>query len=273
MKKAISNIAWSFDEDLEAFEVLRDKGFQGIEVAPTRINQDIFNNIKVYSEKFIEQISRFDLKAVSMQSLHFGQADCQLFYDEESRKKLMDHTRKCIDLAHELSIPNLVFGSPKNRNIPEGLEEKKAKEIALSFFRELGDILKGSECSINIEANPLVYGTNFLNETQAAFEFVEEVGHSNINLNFDLGTTTINQNDPIQLIEKTFSRIRHIHISQPMLEDISTPEIEETQREVLEKLRSLNYLHWISIEMKPNLRENNLETVEFALDRINNLAN
>ena len=50
-----------------------------------------------------------------MQSLFYNTTDCFLFGDEKQQKNFVNHFKKIIFLAHKLQIPNLVFGSPKNK--------------------------------------------------------------------------------------------------------------------------------------------------------------
>ena len=37
MKLSVSNIAWGAEDDARMYGLLRDKGFQGLEAAPTRL--------------------------------------------------------------------------------------------------------------------------------------------------------------------------------------------------------------------------------------------
>ena len=57
---------------------------------------------------------------------------------EEERKILVDYTKKAIDFANRISCKNLVFGCPKNRVS----KNENNNDIAISFFRELGEYAK-----------------------------------------------------------------------------------------------------------------------------------
>ena len=59
-----------------------------------------------------------------MQSLFYNTTDCFLFGDEKQQKNFVNHFKKIIFLAHKLQIPNLVFGSPKNKKIPTLMKKK-----------------------------------------------------------------------------------------------------------------------------------------------------
>ena len=99
---------------------------------------------------------------------------------------------RAIDLAGRLGILNLVFGSPRQRIVPEAMEPSDARNIAIETFRALGDRAVGAGTVIAIEPNPAAYGTNFLNTLEEAAAFVETVAHPGIALILDLGAMHMN---------------------------------------------------------------------------------
>ena len=118
MKLSISNIAWDKKYDEDMYEYLALSGFEGIEIAPTRI---IENNPYDNLDKAREFKSLMDNKGLeisSMQSIWFGR-DERIFYTEKERKDLLNYTEKAIDFASIIRCKNLVFGSPKNRSYEE----------------------------------------------------------------------------------------------------------------------------------------------------------
>ena len=132
MKVTISNIAWQSENDEEMYSFLKSQNCDGIEIAPTRIfpekPYEDLNKVKLFKD---ELQSNFGLQVVSLQSICFGKNE-GLFISSEEREILSEYVKEAIDFAAVLECQNLVFGSPKNRNINEGQEE-----LAISFFSEI----------------------------------------------------------------------------------------------------------------------------------------
>src|SRR3989344_2444406 len=138
MKLAISNIAWNKQEDKEVRDILQKQHISAIEIAPGIIWDDpvktSLNDVKTYRAFW----NKAGIHIVAMQGLLFGHADLKLFDDTDSRKRMYDYLVKIIGLASSLGIQSLVFGSPKNRIIPDGMSETNALDIAFDFFNSLG---------------------------------------------------------------------------------------------------------------------------------------
>lgn len=250
MKLSISNIAWSEESDLEMYGFLKDSGFSGLEIAPTRIfkNQP-YENLQEAKDFSFFLKKEFKLEVSSMQSICFGKNEA-IFGSEEERKSISDYVKKSIDFAQSIGCKNLVFGSPKNRIIGENQDE-----VAIDFFKELGNYATSKDTILALEPNPEIYGTNFINTTNQAFDFVKQIDSDGLKVNFDFGTFLYNE-EKLNDIEKNIQWINHIHISEPYLELIQKREIHE---KLINMLIKNEYINYVSIEMK-NL--NSLESVK-----------
>ena len=260
MKLSASNIAWGFEHDAEMFALLQSLGFHGLEIAPTRLfpnaPYDQLDEARAYAAALREQ---YGLAVSSMQSILFGVPQ-NLFASPEDRAFLLSYLQKACGFAEALGCGNLVFGCPKNRNI-ETPEQPGQHDIALAFFAELADCAAQHNTVISLEPNPVIYGTNFLNTTEEAFDFVREVNHHALKVNIDCGTI-LHNNEDLALLAANAPLIHHIHISEPNL----VPVERRAQHKALFELPFSGY---ISLEMK---RPDHIETVKEALCYIQSLA-
>ena len=55
------------------------------------------------------------------------------------------------------------------------IEKEEDYQIAIGFFKELGDYAFSKNTVIGMEANPAIYNTNFINDTKSAIELIEMV--------------------------------------------------------------------------------------------------
>lgn len=241
MKVTISNIAWQPENDAEMYAFLKEKKCTGIEIAPTRIfPENPYSDLNKVANFREELQSDYGLKVVSMQSICFGRNEA-IFSSEEERNSLLEYIKQSIDFASVLGCENLVFGSPKNRNINPNQEE-----IALAYFSEIGKYAAEKNTVFAFEPNPVIYGTNFINTTNQALDFVKTCNVEGLKINFDLGTVIYNEEN-LSVLENNLKWINHIHISEPYLEEIQKRSLH---KELASILRKEKYDNFISIEMK-----------------------
>ena len=278
MKYAISNIAWSPDEDERMYEFLGDRRM-GLEIAPTRIfqwehsemlgrNAGPYDRIREAAEWARDLYNYYGVKTVSMQSVLNG-IDYNIFGSETENRSLIQYMKKAIDFAVALKCKNIVFGCPKNRNIPDGYDLALAGKVSVNFFSELTMYAAQRGTCIAIEANPSIYNTNFINYTSQAFELVRYIGKEvgknaskAFKVNLDLGAILANGENIYELLtEKNIPLINHVHYSEPNLKMLRQ---REEHREIKRILDENGYENYISIEMRmPERSRDVLTAVEY----------
>lgn len=276
MNLSISNIAWSPEADQPVYEAMHELGYTGLEIAPTRIfpeaPYDHLTGASAFARELKEQYS---LSVCSLQSIWYGRTE-RLFGSPQERKALLDYTKKAMDFAQAVGASNLVFGSPRNRQRPEGA----SLEPVLEFFRELEAYAACCGVVLSMEPNPPLYHTNFINTTPQACQLVQTVlenaGRScplqsldkdssrqkrcvleagknppGFGVNLDLGTMIENREDPAELAA-WLPFIRHIHISEPGLSPLNPKNHVLRQKVaafITKAWESGAYQGYVSIEM------------------------
>lgn len=269
MKLAVSNIAWEPQERLAAYEIISRNAITGLEIAPglfLAAADDPFEPDAATMQRARREIAEAGLELVSMQSLLFGVEGAALFEGPEARDRLTRGMSRAIALAGELEIGNLVFGSPQQRKVPEGMAMQAALAEAAEVFARMGDEAAAAGTRIAVEFNPAAYGTNFLTHAEQAIDFVRRVDHPAVTLNFDLGAIYMNDAfDRIEtLISAAIGQIGHVHVSEPFL--APAPASAEDAVVLLQLLRDAGYGRWVSIEMKRP--EGGLATLEAHVARL-----
>ncbi len=241
MKLAVSNIAWIKENDREVYGLMKEYGYSGLEIAPTRIfPQTPYEKVQEAEKWSMELNQNYGFTIPSMQSIWFGRKE-RMFFSKEERRILFDYTKKAIDFAAVIGCKNLVFGCPYNRNCPEEADKNKA----IAFFKELGDYAQSKGTVIGMEANPVIYNTNYINDTISALELIQEVNSKGFLLNLDTGTMIQNK-EPMSELTGYVHYINHVHISEP---DLKTIERRDLHKELKAVLMEEGYLGFISVEM------------------------
>lgn len=259
MKLSISNIAWDSSKDVEVYKLMEKYKFKGLEIAPTRFFANRPYECLSDAEKLAKHLKTvYNLEVCSMQSILYGRYE-NIFESIENQRTITHYLFKAIDFAAAISCNNLVFGSPKNRC----LAKDDDYEGAVFFFEALGEYALQKGTVMSIEANPSMYGTNFINYTKDAVELVKEVNSKGFKVNLDFGTIVANR-ESIEEIDNYMEYINHIHISEPGLLPLFQ---REEHRELAFLLREKAYKGFISIEMK-KVQDDSLNDIEKAMDYI-----
>ncbi len=244
MKVSVSDIAWKPEEDGEMYRFLSENGADGVEIAPTRIFHNPYDNL-VRASLYADMLkNRYGLKVSSMQSIWRG-VERNIFGSRSDREYLLAYTGKAVKFAGAMGIKNMVFGCPSNRKVPRGMEREEAAEIAAGFFAQARDMARREGTVIALEPNPVIYGTNFLNTGLETFLFVRQNRRPGLGVNLDTGALIYNGED-LSIVRKYRKYINHIHISAPGLEPVEDLPFYGDLRWIL---RDIKYDGWVSVEM------------------------
>lgn len=243
MKLAVSNIAWDTSQNEQVFSQMKKLGFDYLEIAPTKLAAQPYTAEGIArSQEFLKQVNEnYGIQVASMQAILYGVSD-RLFASEDERDRLFAYVCQAMDYAQAVGCPHLVFGSPKNRII----EEPSQYAIALDFFAKVAAYAQEKGVYFSIEANPTLYGTNFINTHQEAFDLVKEINHPNFGVIVDVGSMVANE-ESVTLLEEYIPYINHLHISEPYLVPVKERELH---RDLVSLLTGLGYDKVVSIEMQ-----------------------
>lgn len=246
MKFAATNLSWNNLENDSIAEILHEFEVKGIEVAMSKIWTDPAQVKKQELKKYRKYWNSKDIEIVATTSLLFGHPEFTIFSGSESRKQTLKYLKKIICASSILGAKAMVFGSPKNRKT-NGESIETVNNIAIDFFSEIAEYAQKYNIYFGIEANPLVYGTDFINTTSQAINLVRQVSHPNFSLHLDTGTMTINGEDYKETINQSLPFAHHLHISEPGLKIIPTEKTNH--KDLAIALINSGYRGWISLEM------------------------
>jgi sugar phosphate isomerase/epimerase/nucleoside-diphosphate-sugar epimerase len=223
----VSNLAGILDR-----EKLLHFGVREIEIAPHKhFGADFITQPLEYFDRFKEDC------IYSLQSLHYPQQfNMHTDYDD-----VLQYTKRVVDIAEYIGARVLVFGSPKLRS---GGKE----EVAVQFFRELGDHIGNKSIVVCIEPNARVYGCDFLVNSTETRLFLEKVNRPmQIRMVLDVGCMSLEKEDSALVMEANMDWLEHVHFSAPNL--TSLVESNDKFSWLRYKLTLLGYKGKITLEM------------------------
>jgi sugar phosphate isomerase/epimerase len=259
MKLAVSNLAWSNDEEPAAAQKLAALGVKYIELAPTKQWPDLARvpvDGITHRRRFWED-QGFEI--VALQAILFGHPELTLFDNAATRARTLDYLEGTFQLAAGLGAESLVFGSPKNRRRGD-LSPEAALDIATDFFAEAGCRAHDAGVILVMEPNAPQYGCDFITTAAEGAELVHRVNSPGFKLHLDTGCMTM-ADDPASEVAKYPPH--HFHISAPNLGPVE-PGAADYQA-FAAALRQTGHDRYVSIEMKPE-STGNLERTTAAVE-------
>ncbi len=246
MKLSVSNIAWPNEDCKKVLEYLAGTAVSAIEIAPSRIWPD-FRSVNANERKrYYQSIRNYGLSICSMHSLYYGQKCMHILGNSDERKRFSTFTRQLIELAYDLEIPVMIFGSPvvrDRRDIPVD----EALEYAAEALRPLSDYAYSSGTKILIEALSKE-DTDFINTHNEAISLVEAVNSKGFGLHLDAKAISSEKQDYETIFEDCKGLIEHFHINENKLGGFEKPVFDHVK--MAECLGQNGYEGFASIEMR-----------------------
>ena len=247
MRLAICNETfgdWPFEK---AFAMAADCGYRGIEIAPFTISDYVTDVSSQQRTKVRRQAEAAGLEVIG---LHWLLARTKGFHltspDSAVRRKTADYlgelARFCADLGGKL----LIFGSPKQRNLPPGVGRTDAMRYAAEVIRMALPALEAADVTLAME--PLSPGTtDFLNTASDAAELVRAVDSSRCRLILDCNAMATEPTPMPELIRKHAPMLAHFHANDPNRQGPGFGKLDFLP--ILKALAEIDYRGWISVEV------------------------
>lgn len=241
MKIGFNTLYWTpflSEKDFFLIEKVKKIGYDGIEVPLFEGNLAHYQSIGRFLEE--QEMESTALAIIPDESRS------PISSDPENRRRGFDHLKWAIDCCHAAGSKRLVgpFYQPLGSftgHPPTVVERKFAAEVhrnASEYAREAGIILA---------VEPLNrFECHFLNTHDQGAAYVREVDHPNFHMMFDTFHANIEEKDPVDVLERNFGAIRHIHISE---NDRGAPGTGHVPWEgIFETLVKREYDGWLTVE-------------------------
>lgn len=263
MKLAVSNIAWTNEEEPEVAKLLKKLKVTHVEVAPTKLWHDPTSVDHQEFKDYAAMWKSYGIKIVALQSMLFNRPDLKLFESEANTAQTLEYLQKYIGVAKALGAKVMVFGSPKNRQRGE-LSFKDATKKAKHFFGEISKVAKQYDVAFCIEPNAADYACDFITNAKEGLEFIRDHANDPVKLHLDIACMTLAKDKLTASIEAAKDHLQHFHISSPFLDAVKDrPDVKH--REAAAALKNIGYKGFVSIEMRPGEPGTNLERVREAV--------
>ncbi len=226
---------------------IAETGYTGVEVAPFALAahpSDISTEQRAHLRRVatdhgLEIIGLHWLLAKT-EGLHLTTSDTA------TRARTIAYLNELTDLCGDLGGSVMVFGSPQQRNLEEGVSLDQAFDNATTLFREC--LPRFADRGVTLCMEPLTTKeTNFCNSCADAKKIIEKIGHPNFRLHQDVKAMLSEQTPVPELIEEFADITEHFHANDS---NLLGPGMGETDYlPIFDALKRTNYDGWVSVEV------------------------
>ncbi len=213
MKYAICNELFGSMPFAETCALLREQGYQGIEIAPFTLFEDPRHLAKERIREIDRIIRDNGLEFAGFHWLFQTPSGLHITLpDAETRRRSWDHLKRLLEIAGELGGGVLALGSPKQRGAV-GIPAEQAVDYLQEGLASVADFAVKQGCVILLES---LSGdaTNVVNTMAEADKMIRDIDNPGVQGIFDFHNCTDETETWTELIDRYFPIICHVHLNE-----------------------------------------------------------
>lgn len=223
-------------------------GYTGVEVAPFTLAARIEDVPLATRQTMRRQAEDEGLQIIGLhwllaktEGLHLTSPDAAV--RKATAEYLVELGRACAELGGHL----MVFGSPSQRSLADGVTREQGYDYAAEVFR--ASLPAISDVGVRICMEPLTpKETNFVNTCADALELMERVAHPALCLHQDVKAMLGAEREPPEvLIRRYAAHLGHFHVNDTNLLGPGMGETDFTP--IFQALLDAGYDGWVSVEV------------------------
>ncbi len=228
-------------------DYVADVGYNGIEIAPFTIANDV-NEITAEKRSEIRRIAEENtLEIIGLHWLLVGPQDVHLTTSDETiRARTAQYLIDLVNCCGDLGGTRMIFGSPKQRNLEEGMPYCKAFDHAREVFGKVLPALEARGVTLCLEQLSAAE-TDFCSTAAQTVELIDAIGHPNFQLILD---TKAMAQEPLprpDTIKKYAKYLRHYHANDENLKGPGFGRVNFAP--IIQALKDIAFQDYVSIEV------------------------
>ncbi|MDB6028769.1 MAG: Xylose isomerase domain protein barrel [Verrucomicrobiales bacterium] len=226
---------------------VRKAGYDAIEIAPFTLAKNV-NDISETERQRIRSLARnagleisgIHWVLVQTEGLHLTAPD-QAIRDRTS-KYFCDLVNFCADIGGRF----MVVGSPKQRNLLEGVSHTQAWSWATEVFR--APVALAEKRGVTICFEPLAPSeTNFINTAEEAIRFTKQLASAHFKIILDVKAMCSEAKPIPQIIQESASHLAYFHANDQNLKGPGFGEVDF--KPIAAALKDVGYDGFVSVEV------------------------
>jgi sugar phosphate isomerase/epimerase len=247
MKFAICNEIFQGWPMEKTIRYVAETGYNALEIAPFTINKDVTAISKEQRQEIRKLAAEHKLE---ISGIHWVLVQAEGMYvthpDKATRDRTADYFCELVQFCSDLGGRFVVVGSPKQRNIMEGVTKEQAWEWATTTFSS--SIKRAAEEGVTICLEPLAPSeTNFINTAAEAISFVKQFNSPNFKIILDVKAMSSESKPIPQIIRESWPHFAYFHANDKNLKGPGFGDVDF--KPIAAALKEVGYNGYVSVEV------------------------
>jgi sugar phosphate isomerase/epimerase len=235
---------WKIDD---AIHYAAGAGYDAIEIAPFTLAKYV-TDIPAAERQRIRDLAAGAGLAIS--GIHWVLVQAEGMYlnhpDGDIRRKTAAYFCDLVEFCADLGGKTIVVGSPKQRDIMEGVSPQQAWDWASETFRE--SVLRAEDRGVTICFEPLAPSeTNFINTAADAIRFITPFQSRAMKIILDVKAMSSEAKSIPQIIRESWPHFAYFHANDKNLKGPGFGEVDF--RPIAAALKEVGYTGYVSVEV------------------------
>ena len=247
MKYAICNEVYGDLPFEEAFRQARQCGYEGLEIAPFTLGENIFE-ISADRRRWVRDLAgQNELQIIGLHWLLAHTQDLHLTSSNlATRARTVDYMAELARLCRDLGGGVMVLGSPQQRNLTAGMSYQEGFDNAVQTLSQLLPVLDETEVTLAIEPLGPEEG-DFILTADAGVELVTAVDCERVRLHLDVKAMSTEAKPIPEIIHDSKAWLSHFHANDPNRPGPGMGDLDFLP--IVQALKQVQYTGWISVEV------------------------
>ena len=247
MKFGICNEIFQNWKIEDTFAYAAKAGYDAVEVAPFTIAKSV-TEIPDAERRRIRQAAKN--AGIAISGIHWVLVQAEGMYlthpDTEIRQRTAKYFCDLVDFCADLGGQTIVVGSPKQRNIMEGVTHDQAWEWATGVFRDA--VTRAAQKNVTLCFEPLApTETNFINTAAEAVQFVQQLNSPHFKIILDVKAMTSEAKPIPQIIRESWPNFAYFHANDANLKGPGFGDVDF--KPIAAALKEVGYQGYVSVEV------------------------
>jgi sugar phosphate isomerase/epimerase len=235
---------WSLED---TFAYAAGAGYDAVEIAPFTIANDVTKILPDERRRIREMAARTGIR---ISGIHWVLVQTEGIYlthpDPEVRGRTTRYFNALVDFCADIGGKHIVVGSPKQRNLMEGVTHSQAWEWATAVFRE--PVRIAAERDVTICFEPLAPSeTNFINTAEEAVRFTRQLESPHFKIILDVKAMSSEAKPVPQIIRESWPHFAYFHANDVNLKGPGFGEVDF--KTIAAALCEVGYNGFVSVEV------------------------
>jgi sugar phosphate isomerase/epimerase len=242
-----SEIFKDWNDYARTIDYVKSIGYDGLEIAPFTLAQYVTDIPASTREDIRKRAETAGLDIIGLHWLFVGPEGVHLTHPDAGVRNFTAQYLR--DLAHccgDVGGKVMILGSPKQRNVEEGVTYQQAFDNAKEVVEAAMPICE--ERGVTLLMEPLTHmETNFCQSVAETVTLVEAVAHPNFQLILDTKAMAFEEKSRADLIRQYAHLMKHYHANDENLEGPGFGDVDFAP--IFEALKEIDFNGYVSVEV------------------------